>query len=518
MPSMTPGMGGHPGALYTGDIRPRSWNWNHPLDVLRYVIKVRGAPRSLNVQYPDYSGCVLRLFEMFFGLFIFSGAVVSAQQIYIENQGRPPRPNCNIPTATAEPFAFTAGDEPPLYHFSPFSYTLTETVRIASPVTPSPLPQYGPRYTAVSHLLPDISTTSWGNWDPTAVPTAVDTADPYGQDAYSSLWKAVNLQNLTRGLYTTTVSPTPVPTSELILPPPLYFGPHDCYSFPEDFMLGVSGAAAQIEGAVADEGRSPAVTDLLGDLGQSLGLPTVTDNDYTTVENYYLYKQDIKRLAAMGMRYYSFSIPWTRILPFSVPGSPVNSQALEHYNDLINFAIEKGIQPIVTLIHFDTPALFIGNNPAALAERAYIGRVNYGFQNETFEDAFVNYGKIVMSHFADRVPIWITFNEAQFGSISGPGVNHVLKSHARLYHFYKEELHGKGKVSMKMGATPGIPLSPSDSSHRAAAEHYTDLNLGTYLNPLVLGQDYPEAYKMTVQDYIPLTARDLSYLNGTLGT
>jgi hypothetical protein len=52
-------------------------------------------------------------------------------------------------------------------------------------------------------------------------------------------------------MYSTTVSPTPVPTSELVLPPSDPFVPQDCYTFPEDFVMGVAGSAIQIEGATA---------------------------------------------------------------------------------------------------------------------------------------------------------------------------------------------------------------------------------------------------------------------------
>ncbi|KAJ0426814.1 glycoside hydrolase superfamily [Aspergillus carlsbadensis] len=427
-----------------------------------------------------------------------------AQQIYISTEGTPGRPYC---TRAVEE---TPVNNVPSYRFGEFSYTLTETVRTASYVEPSTLPTYGPSYAAVKHLLPSLSSSSWGNWDPNAVPTATDTESPYGQAAFSELWDNLDPPGFTRGLYSTTVSASAVMATELVLPPPLYFGPRDCYSFPEDFVFGVAGAAAQVEGAVADEGRSPALPELLPRAGGNL------ENDYTANENYYLYKEDIERLAAMGVKYYSFSVAWTRILPFAVPGSPVNLHGLRHYNDLINFVIYKGMQPIVTLLHFDTPAQFFGVNYSAMTERPYFGRSNFGYQNETFEDAFVNYGKVVMSHFADRVPIWITINEPQPGCASGPAIDAVIKSHARLYHFYKDELQGKGRVSMKMGVSPGIPQAPSNSSHVAAARHYDELNIGTFLYPLVLGKDYPMAYKMTIQDYVPLTEGDLSYLNKTL--
>jgi beta-glucosidase/6-phospho-beta-glucosidase/beta-galactosidase len=86
-----------------------------------------------------------------------------------------------------------------------------------------------------------------------------------------------------------------------VLPPADYFGPTDCYTFPKDFIFGVAGSASHIEGAVAMEGKSPSLMEILsGAQGKS--------KDYITNENYYLYEQDIERLASMGVKYYSFSI------------------------------------------------------------------------------------------------------------------------------------------------------------------------------------------------------------------
>lgn len=100
-------------------------------------------------------------------------------------------------------------------------------------------------------------------------------------------------------------------------------------------MFGVAGSAAQIEGAIGLDGRGPSLLEKL-----------VSDSkpkDYVTNENYFLYKQDIQRLAAMGVEYYSFTIPWTRILPFALPGTPVNQQAIDHYNDLIDTVLDAGM-------------------------------------------------------------------------------------------------------------------------------------------------------------------------------
>lgn len=245
-------------------------------------------------------------------------------------------------------------------------------------------------------------------------------------------------------------------------------------------------------------------------------------DDFSTVENYYLYQQDIERLAAVGMKYFSFSIAWTRILPFVVPGSPVNEQGLKHYDDLINFIIAKGMTSVVTLLHYDTPLQFFGTDPVvSLLSRSYTGGSNQGYQssyeNVSFEDSYAHYGKIVMAHFADRVPIWISFNEPLQACVSGPSIDAVIKSHARLHHFYHEVLQGNGKMSLKLGATPGLAQDPTNSTHLAAVQRYNDLGIGVFLNPLALGKDYPDAVKETWQDYVPLSQYDLEYVNGTLG-
>jgi beta-glucosidase/6-phospho-beta-glucosidase/beta-galactosidase len=183
-----------------------------------------------------------------------------------------------------------------------------------------------------------------------------------------------------------------------VLPPADYFGPTDCYDFPDDFVFGVAGSAAQIEGAIALDGRSPSLLEKLitGD----------KPRDYVTNENYFLYKQDIQRMAAMGVEYYSFSIPWTRILPFVLPGTPVNQQAIDHYNDVIKTVLDAGMQPVVTMLHFDSPLMFVASDNISMsflamaslfffflfhlfltARHPDIGYNNAGYQNETFVDA-----------------------------------------------------------------------------------------------------------------------------------
>jgi beta-glucosidase/6-phospho-beta-glucosidase/beta-galactosidase len=435
------------------------------------------------------------------------GTLAAAQQVYIPVDGSSSQAACSSNNTYATAL--------PSYSFRAFSFTQSETVRYAIPrPVPTATTTYAAPYASLSSLVPNLITTQWGNWEPSSNVTAKDTGILYGNASWSAIWSAVPWVNLTRGIYSTTVAPTPVPSSELVLPPPEIFGSQECYSFPADFMLGVAASAIQIEGAVADEGRTPVHLDVL-----SLLTPGASSN-FVANENYYLYKQDIERIAAMGVKYYRFSIPWARVLPFVLPGSPVNQQGLAHYDDLITFVLQKGMLPAIVLHHTDTPLQFYGNlSDINIAPGTGVGYVDAGFQrsynNVTFEDAFVHYGKIVMTHFGDRVPIFWTFNEPLLGSRNGKSINAVIKAHARLYHFYHDEMKGSGKVSITFNDNFGVPRDPKDASDVDAANHFNSFQLATFANPIFLGQDYPASYTSTVADHVPLTEEDLKYINGT---
>lgn len=430
---------------------------------------------------------------------LFWASLAVAQQVYVDAEGPTARPQCTASTQKSEP----------KYTFTPFSFTLSETVRYATSVpAPTTTTTYADPPESLITVLPSLSFTTWGKWDPNATETATDSDDPFGQAAWTALWEHANPPNFTEtGVFSSTVSPTPIPSDELILPPRDYFGPSDCYNFPEGFAFGVASSASQIEGATAEEGKSPSLMDIL-----------VRDDrpkSYVTDEHYYYYKQDIERVAAMGAKHFSFSIAWTRILPFALPGTPVNQEGIDHYNDVINFILEKGMVPEVTLIHFDTPLQFYGNNLSVAADKPLIGYVNGGYQNESFPDAFVNYAKIVMAHYSDRVPVWFTFNEPLLYSYNAQSIYNVVKAHADVYHFYKDKLNGAGKIGIKFNNNFGVPRNPDSEADVYAANHFNTIQLGPFCNPIFLGQDYPESFKATFEDYVQLSKEDLEYMNGT---
>jgi len=429
-------------------------------------------------------------------------SVVGAQQVYLGTNGSTPRPQCSDCSTTGEP----------QYTYTPFAYTMTSTVRYAtSRPSPTTTTTHAPPPESMISLIPSQSYTTWGKWDPKSNVSATDSDNPYGNAAWTALWEYANPPNFTQdaasALYSTTVLATPVPSSELVLPPKDYFGPTDCYNFPPGFEFGVASSASQIEGATAEEGKSPSLMDIL--------VQDSRPKSYVTNEHYYTYQQDIERVAAMGVKHFSFSIAWTRILPFAHPGTPVNQEGIDHYNDVINFILDKGMIPEVTLLHFDTPLQYFGSNLTTAQDRPEIGYTNGAYQNETFVDGFVNYAKIVMAHYADRVPVWYTFNEPLLYSKNGQSIYNVLQAHAQVSHFYKEELNGTGKIALKFNNNFGVPRNPDSEADVYAADHFNTFQLGPFCNPIFLGQDYPESYKMTIKDYVPLTPEDLEYMNGT---
>lgn len=238
----------------------------------------------------------------------------------------------------------------------------------------------------------------------------------YGQSAYAALWTDYSYTNTVP--FTTTVSPTPVSSSELVHPPALYTACSSadsclsCYKLPSDFIWGVAGSAWQIEGGLQDEGRGPGALDIFGN--KLFPLLANWNNSVVADMNYYLYKQDIARLAAIGVPYYSFSISWSRIVPFGKAGSPFNQQALDHYDDVINTCLEYGIKPIVTLVHVDAPT-----------------SVNYDDATSSLDD-YMYYATRVMTQYSDRVPLLDHLQRSQHRN--RPPILHLQRVHQSLDH------------------------------------------------------------------------------------
>ncbi|KAJ5633213.1 hypothetical protein N7490_009552 [Penicillium lividum] len=122
-----------------------------------------------------------------------------------------------------------------------------------------------------------------------------------------------------------------------------------------------------------------------------------------------------------------------------------------------------------------------------------------------------------MTGFADRVPVWITFNEPNIMTDTFHGYYNVLMAHARVWHFYHEELNATGKISMRISNNFAFPRRFSNPDDLVAAQRSNEFSSGILLNPTVRGVDYPESVKNTTgANVTQLKTKDLRCLHGTV--
>ena len=326
---------------------------------------------------------------------------------------------------------------------------------------------------------------------------------------------------------TTTVSPTPIPSNELIPPPPLYYSSFPTgeqnpmyaknanWSFPSDFWWGVASAAYQVEGAVKAEGRGPSIWDVETHRVTNAIVNNVTGD--VADNQYYLYKQDIARIAAMGVRAYSFSLSWSRILPFG--RGAVNEVALAHYEDVINTCIEYGVEPVVTLYHWDLPL--------------YLQNLYGGWLSEEIVGDFVEYARIVFGRYGNKVARWFTLNEPIVFCMEYPLPSGYFKAsaippkeqpyvcgqsailaHSQAYHLGKS-MGLNGTISFKNNGGYKIPLTNSTADFLAVQRAW-DFNEGWFSTPFFLTGDYPTYLKEYVSGFLrPFTSEEKAAIKGT---
>lgn len=183
---------------------------------------------------------------------------------------------------------------------------------------------------------------------------------------------------------------------------------------------------------------------------------------------------------------------------FGDVGSPVNQPGFDHYDHLINTCPSYGVTPVITLAHGDQ-------------------LLHLQFNATTFPKAFLYQAQQVMSRFLDRVPIWVTINEPNINFNHYIDNNNILVAHAKVYHFYKEELGGTGRITLMFANNINVPLDPTNSSDVEAALRYQEFILGIEANPLSLDENYPSSVlSITGINLIGLSPVNLSYINNTI--
>ncbi|XP_038980495.1 beta-glucosidase 22-like [Phoenix dactylifera] len=289
--------------------------------------------------------------------------------------------------------------------------------------------------------------------------------------------------------------------------------------FPPDFVFGAGTSAYQVEGAAAEDGRSPCIWDTFTHAGK---MPDKSTGDVAS-DGYHKYKEDVKLMTDTGLEAYKFSISWSRLLPNG--RGAVNPKGLEFYNNLINELLKHGIQPHASLYHLDLPQVL---------EDEY-----GGWLSPKIVDDFTAYADVCFREFGDRVSHWTTIIEpnimaiAAYDSGTFPpnrcsypfGINctagnssvepyivahHALLAHASAVTLYrtKYQVMQKGWIGLNVYTFWAYPFTNSTADVQAA-QRSLDFMIGWIINPLVFG-DYPEVMKKNAGSRLPSFNKDQS--------
>ena len=168
--------------------------------------------------------------------------------------------------------------------------------------------------------------------------------------------------------------------------------------FPKNFLWGGATAANQMEGAYLEDGKGLSIQDLLphGVATPRTDEPTPDNLKLVGIDFYHRYKEDIRLFAEMGFKVFRMSIAWSRIFPNGDDAEP-NEKGLEFYDRVFDECHKYGIEPLVTLSHYETPLA--------------ISKKYDGFRSRKTIELFVKYAETVFKRYKGKVKYWLTFNE-----------------------------------------------------------------------------------------------------------
>ena len=220
-------------------------------------------------------------------------------------------------------------------------------------------------------------------------------------------------------------------------------------SFPKDFLWGTATAAYQIEGAVNEDGRGQTNWDVFS---HTSGKVANGDTGDVACDSYYRYKEDIALMRNLGIKAYRMSLAWSRIFPEG-RGKP-NAKGLDYYNRVIDALLEAGIQPNVTMFHWDLPQALPG-----------------GWQNRDTAKAFADYAGFMAGKLSDRVHRFMTVNELRcftdlghMVGIHAPGLK-LAPAQVNQVRHHGVLAHGLGVQAIRANAKAGTEVGIADNAN-----------------------------------------------------
>ncbi len=289
--------------------------------------------------------------------------------------------------------------------------------------------------------------------------------------------------------------------------------------FSENFVWGAATSAYQIEGAVKEEGKGEHIWDVyVKEPGHIYG----GHNGNSACDHYHRFREDVSIMKEIGIMAYRFSIDWSRVLPEGF-GS-VNESGIVFYDSLINELLKNGIEPYITLHHWELP---------------YEIYKRGGWMNPQIVEWFGEYARLIAERFSDRVTHFFTLNEPQcfvgLGYLTGdhaPGIkaplrdtfemaHNALKAHGRAVQMLRQ--YGKQRLTVGYAPTCGMCYPETEKAEDIEAARQAlfamnqddrnwTWNVSWWSDPVLLG-NYPEEGLKRYEPYLPrITDEDMKLI------
>jgi beta-glucosidase len=283
--------------------------------------------------------------------------------------------------------------------------------------------------------------------------------------------------------------------------------------FPDGFVFGTATASYQIEGAVAEDGRSESIWDTFS---HTPGKTANGDTGDVADDHYHRYREDVELMASLGVGAYRFSLAWPRLQPDG--RGELNPKGVDFYARLAEALLEHGVEPWATLYHWDLPQVLQDAGGWPARDTAL---------------RFADYATRVHAALGDRIGHWITLNEPLCSSLLGhaagvhaPGirddaaalraVHHLLLGHGLAVGALRE--HGsRSRIGITLNLHPVAPASDSEAD-RDAARRIDGLANRLFCDPVLAGR-YPEdvvADVAAVSDFSHVQDGDLAQIAAEL--
>ncbi|XP_045455657.1 myrosinase 1-like [Melitaea cinxia] len=271
--------------------------------------------------------------------------------------------------------------------------------------------------------------------------------------------------------------------------------------FPSSFRFGAASSAIQIEGGWNADGKGESTWDRVIHNERRIVKNNATAD--VAAYSYHQWREDVRIAAELGLQFYRFSISWPRILPTGFTDK-LNHAGVQYYSDLIDALLAEGIEPIVTMYHWDLPVKIQD-----------LG----GWTNPLIVNWFGDYARTLYSHYAGRVKTWITLNEAisfcDLAYIVGafaPRIKepvfapylcnkHVLLAHATAYRIYEKEFKPKYNARFTI-ANYEIWIEPKTPEDTELAELGREFSSGRYAHAILSKEGgWPPAVEKLMLEY-----------------